>query len=157
MKTKSILSGFMMLLVLAMSSCYKEDSIIEDIITSKGKVAQIAVVWVGTTRLTTTGSAITSVTVAAGSSVNYTIEYTTETPVKEFKVYTAATSTGTQTLLTTVPASNAKYDAALRNYVVTIPVKASDTKGASVLYFAEIVTENGLASAQKSVTIRTTP
>ncbi|MFC0186164.1 hypothetical protein ACFFJX_28520 [Pseudarcicella hirudinis] len=112
------------------TSCYKENNIIDGILDSKGKVAQIAVFWPGTTRLTATGSLITSVTVDTLSSVNCTIEYTTEVDVKEFRLYSAPTAAGTKTLISTVPLkdSKVKFDNDLRNYVVTIPVQAPRTK-----------------------------
>ncbi len=139
-----------------LSSCYKEPDLISDITVSLGKVAQVSVVWLGPTRLTTANtSVITGIKVDPKSTTNFNIEYTSELPVKEFRVYWAASATGTQTLVATVPAGGQKYDAVLRNYVLVVPVQAQDTKGTTRTFFAEIITENGLASAQKSAVLTT--
>ena len=136
--------------------CYDEPDLISDISTSKGKVAQVSIVWLGTTRTVTSSTAVvTGQTVDASSSTNFNIEYTSEVPVKEFRVYWAATATGTQTLVSTIPAGTQKYDAVLRNYVLAVPVKAQDTKGTTRIFFAEIVADNGLVSVQKSATLTT--
>ncbi|PLK45514.1 hypothetical protein [Emticicia sp. TH156] len=139
-----------------MTGCYEEPDLIGDITTSKGKVAQISVVWLGTTRTTTANtSVVANQTTTPGANTNFNIEYTTQVPVKEFRVYWAATATGTQTLLTTIPAGSQKYDATLRSYVLAIPITAQTTAKTSRVFFAEIVTDNGLLSAQKSATLTT--
>jgi hypothetical protein len=141
-----------------MTGCYEEPDLISDITTSKGKVAQVSVVWLGTTRTTTSSSAVvTGQTVNASAATTFNIEYTTLVPVKEFKVYWAATATGAQTLLTTVPAGGQQYDPAIRCYVVRVPVTAQDTKRTTRVFFAEIVTENGLSSDKKSAVLTTNP
>ena len=141
-----------------MTGCYEEPDLLGDITTSKGKVAQIAVVWLGTTRtITANTSVVTGVTVNSSSTTNINIEYTSEVPVKEFRVYWAATATGAQTLVATVPAGTQKYDATLRNYVLAVPITAQDTKKTTRVFFAEIITDNGLASAQKSAILTTNP
>lgn len=149
----TLLSAF----TIFVTSCYKENNIVDDILDSKGKVAQITVIWAGNNRSTKTGSIITSVTVKPLTSVNCTIEYTTEIDVKEFRLYSAPTVSGAKTLVVTVPLADSKvrYDKDLRNYVVTIPFIAPDKKAATTIVFAEIVTTNELQSAQKSVTIIT--
>lgn len=156
-KNLNIMSQFLILLTaLSMTGCFKEPDLISDLTVSKGKVAQVAIVWLGTTRQVSSSTAIISgLTVDASASTNFNIEYTSEVPVKEFKVYWAATAAGAQTLVATVPAGTQKYDATLRNYVLAVPVTAQDTKGTTRLFFAEIVTENGLISVQKSATLTT--
>lgn len=139
-----------------LSSCYDEPDLISEISTSVGKVAQVSVVWLGTTRTVTSSSAVvTGLTVDAGATTNFNIEFTSEVPIREFRIYYAATSTGAQTLVATIPAGTQKYDEVLRNYVLAVPVKAQDTKGTTRIFFAEIVGENGLASIQKSATLTT--
>ena len=142
--------------VFSTAGCYEEPDLINEISTSVGKVAQVSIVWLGTARQVSSSTAIISgLTVDAGSSTNFNIEYTSEIPVKEFRVYWAATATGAQTLVATVPAGTQKYDAVLRNYVLSVPIKAQDTKGTTRVFFAEIVTDNGLLSAQKSAILTT--
>lgn len=146
------LSGFLL------TGCYKEPDLISELTTSKGKVPQISVVWIGTTRTTTANtSVITGLTTNAGSTTNFNIEYTSEVPVKEFKVYWAATATGAQTLIATVPAGTQKYDPILRNYVLAVPITAQETKKSTRVFFAEIVGADGLLSAQKSAILTTNP
>ncbi|WP_205748844.1 hypothetical protein [Emticicia sp. CRIBPO] len=141
-----------------LSGCYEEPDLISDITVSKGKVAQISVVWLGPTRLITANtSVITGQTVDASANTLFNIEYTTLVPVKEFRVYWAATATGAQTLVATIPAGTQQYDANLRNYVIKVPVKAQETKKTTRVFFAEIVTDNGLVSAQKSAILTTNP
>jgi hypothetical protein len=89
--------------------------------------------------------------------VNVNIEYTSEVAVKEFKVYSAPTASGSQTLLATVPAGAQKYDAELRNYVMKVPITAPKGKNVTSVIFAEIVAENSLASSRKSATLKTKP
>jgi len=139
-----------------LTGCYDEPDLISEISTSVGKVAQVSVVWLGTTRTVSSSSAVvTGLTVDAGASTNFNIEFTSEVPVKEFKVYYAATSTSAQTLVATIPAGTQKYDPVLRNYVLAVPVKAQETKGTTRIFFAEIIGDNGLASIQKSATLTT--
>jgi len=139
-----------------LTGCYNEPDLIDDISASVGKVAQVSIVWLGNVRQVTSSSAVvTGQTVDAGASTTFNIEFNSEVPVKEFKVYYAATATGTQTLVATIPAGTQKYDATLRSYVLTVPVKAQDTKGTTRIFFAEITTENGLLSLQKSATLTT--
>jgi hypothetical protein len=136
--------------------CYEEPDLISELTVSKGKVAQVSIVWLGTTRTTSSSTAIISgLTTDANAATNFNIEYTSEVPVKEFKVYWAATASGAQTLISTIPAGSQKYDAVLRSYVLAVPIKAQDTKGTTRLFFAEIVAENGLVSVQKSATLTT--
>ncbi|TDE16444.1 hypothetical protein [Dyadobacter psychrotolerans] len=152
-----ILMSFAFLSSIFLSGCYEEPDLINDISTSVGKVAQISIVWLGTTRNVnpTSLAIIPTLTVDAGASTNFNIEYTSEIPVKEFRVYYAATATGAQTLVANVPAGTQKYDAAIRSYVLAVPIKAQETKGTTRLFFAQIVTENGLLSVQKSTTLTT--
>lgn len=146
----------MLFSVLLLSGCYKEPDLISELTVSKGKVAQVSIVWLGTIRTTSSSTAIISgLTTDASSSTNFNIEYTSEVPVKEFRVYWAATTSGAQTLVSTIPAGTQKYDAVLRSYVLAVPIKAQDTKGSTRVFFAEIVAENGLVSAQKSATLTT--
>jgi hypothetical protein len=129
-----------------LTSCYKENTVMPDLILeSKGQVAQIAVFWAGTNP----ASKVTSLTVDAGTNVPCNVEYTSEIPVKDIKLYTANTTT----LLETIPASAAKWDAKLRNYVVVFNVKASTVKAARVLVQAEIETTNGLLTNRSLITI----
>lgn len=139
-----------------MTGCYKEPDLLSEISTSKGKVAQISVVWIGTTRtITANTSVITGLTAAPGTNTNFNIEFTSEVPVKEFRVYWAPTASGTQTLVTTIPGGTQKYDATLRNYVLAVPITAQTTAKTSRVFFAEIVAESGLVSAQRSATLTT--
>ena len=138
------------------TGCYEEPDLINEISTSVGKVAQVSIVWLGTTRVISVNTTVQpGLTVDAGASTSFNIEYTSQIPVKEFKVYYAATATGAQTLAATVPAGTQKYNATLRSYTLSVPIKAQEAKGTTRLFFAEIVTENGLLSAQKSATLTT--
>lgn len=142
--------------VMGVTGCYKEPDLFDELLVSKGKVAQIPVVWLGDEkRFNASGVLQPGMAVDAGTTVKVNLEYTTEIGVKEFKIYTAATATGTQTLVSTTQAGGQKYDATLRNYILAIPIKAPADKGASMVIFAEIITDNDLASSQKSVTLTT--
>ncbi|MBA4852683.1 hypothetical protein [Emticicia sp. BO119] len=153
---KIFLCTLLALSAILMTGCYEEPDLINEITATKGKVAQISVVWLGTTRTTTANtSVITGLTAAPGTNTNFNIEFTSEVPVKEFRVYWAPTASGTKTLVATVPAGTQKYDAILRNYVLAVPVTAQETPKTSRVFFAEIVAENGLVSAQKSATLTT--
>ena len=141
-----------------LTGCYKEPDLFEDLIISNGKVAQIAVVWLGDTKVYSAAGVLQpGITVDSSSMVNVNVEYTSEVPVKEFRIYSAATTTGAQTLVTTVPAGTQKYDSELRNYVMKVPVKAPNNKNATVVVFAEVIAENGLPSSQRNVTLKTNP
>ncbi len=155
-KIKVILFTLLAFSTIFMTGCYEEPDLLSEISTSKGKVAQISVVWIGTTRtITANTSVVTGLTTAPGTSTNFNIEYTSEVPVKEFRVYWAPTASGTQTLVATIPAGTQKYDATLRNYVLAVPITAQTTAKTSRVFFAEIVAESGLVSAQKSATLTT--
>lgn len=153
----NLLFQFMVLLVsVSLFGCYEEPDLISDLVVSKGKVAQVSVVWLGPTRKVAANSAvIAGDTADANSATTFTIEFSSAVPVKEFKVYWAATTAGAQTLVSTVPSGGQKYDAILRSYVITVPIKAQETKGTNRVFFAEIVTDNGLLSIQKSATLMT--
>ncbi|WP_229238569.1 hypothetical protein [Dyadobacter sp. Leaf189] len=147
-----------MFVLLFLSSCYKEPDLFDDLLVSNGKVAQIAVLWLGDTKVYSAAGVLQpGITVDSATTVNVNIEYTSEIGVREFKVYSAATTTGTQTLLATLPAGIQKYDTELRNYVVKVPVKAPQSRNATVVLFAEVIAENGLPSSQRNVTLKTTP
>jgi hypothetical protein len=136
--------------LLALSSCYKEDEVIPDLIAeSKGKVAQIAVFWAGTN----SASKVTTITVDAGTTVPCNVEYTSEIAVTDIKLFAL---NGT-TPLEIIPASAAKWDAKLRNYVVIFNVKAPVAKAARLQVQAEAATDNGLASIRRTITINTRP
>lgn len=138
--------------------CYQEPDLISDLSVSKGKVAQISMVWLGTTRTVNSSLAVLpNLTTDANADTKINIEYTSEVPVKEFRVYYAATSTAAQTLVSTTLAGAQKYDPNTRNYVISLPIKAQETKKTSRVFFAEIVTDNGLVSTQKSATLTTNP
>jgi hypothetical protein len=144
--------------MLLLASCYKEPDLFEDLLVSNGKVAQIAVVWLGDTKVYNAAGVLqTTTTVDSLSTVNVNIEYTSEVAVKEFKIYSAPTASGLQTLLATVAAGTQKYDAELRNYVMKVPVTAPKGKNVTSIIFAEVVTENSLASSRKSATLKTKP
>lgn len=146
------------LTAMLLTSCYKEPDLFEDLLVSNGKVAQIAVVWLGDTKVYNAAGVLqTTTTVDSLSIVNVNIEYTSEVAVKEFKVYSAPTASGSQTLLATVPAGAQKYDAELRNYVMKVPITAPKGKNVTSVIFAEIVAENSLASSRKSATLKTKP
>ena len=137
-------------LLVGLSSCYKENEVIPDLIAeSKGKVAQIAVFWAGTNPATK----ITTITVDASTTVPCNVEYTSEIAVTDIKLFAL---NGT-TALETIPASAAKWDAKLRNYVVIFNVKAPTAKGARLQVQAEATTDNGLASIRRTITINTKP
>jgi hypothetical protein len=143
LKTIPIYGAFMLF---CLSSCYKENTIMPDLLQeSKGKIAYIATFWAGTNPLTK----ITTISAAAGSNVACNVEYTTETPVKDIKLFVANTTT----VLETVPVGSAKWDAKLRNYVVVFNVKAAATKGGRVQVQAEIESTNGLLSNRRLITI----
>jgi hypothetical protein len=141
------------LVMASMTSCYKENEIVPDVLVSKGKIANISVFWVGTTRLTTT------VTVDATTQVPVTVEYISEEPIKEFRLYSRNGTTGTFVLLTTIPlaSANVKYDTKLRNNVATFNVSAPTAKNATLQFASEIVTTNDLLSAQRTITVRSKP
>lgn len=144
--------------MLLLTGCYKEPDLFEDLLVSNGKVAQIAVVWLGDAKVYNAAGVLqTTTTVDSLSSVNVNIEYTSEVAVKEFRVYSAPTATGSQTLLATVPAGAQKYDAELRNYVMKVPITAPKGKNVTSIIFAEIISENSLASSRKSATLKTKP
>ncbi len=137
-------------LLAVMTGCYKENEVIPDLIAeSKGKVAQIAVFWAGANP----ASKVTTITIEASSMVSCNVEYTSEIPVTDIKLFAL---NGT-TPLETIPASAAKWDAKLRNYVVIFNVKAPATKGARLQVQAEATTDNGLASIRRTITINTKP
>ena len=141
-----------------LTSCYEEPDLFEDLLVSNGKVPQIAVVWLGDTKVFSAAGVLQpGITVDSASNVHVNIEYTSEIPVKEFKVYSSGTTTGAQTLLTTVPAGAQKYDNELRNYVVKVPVTAPKGKNVTLVLFAEVIGENGLPSTQRNVTLKTKP
>lgn len=144
--------------MLLLASCYKEPDLFEDLLVSNGKVAQIAVVWLGDTKVYNAAGVLqTTTTVDSLSTVNVNIEYTSEVAVKEFKVYSAPTASGSQTLIATVAAGAQKYDAELRNYVIKVPITAPKGKNVTSIIFAEVITENSLASSRKSATLKTKP
>jgi hypothetical protein len=144
--------------MLLLTGCYKEPDLFEDLLVSNGKVAQIAVVWLGDAKVYNAAGVLqTTTTVDSLSSVNVNIEYTSEVAVKEFRVYSAPTATGLQTLLATVPAGAQKYGAELRNYVMKVPITAPKGKNVTSIIFAEIISENSLASSRKSATLKTKP
>lgn len=140
-------------LIATTSSCYKENEVVPDVLVSKGKIANISVFWAGPTRLTT------SITVDATAQVPVTVEYISEEPVKEFRLYSRVGTTGTFVLRTTIPVASAgvKYDTRLRNNVATFNVTAPTAKNATVQFASEIVTTNDLLSAQRIVTVRSRP
>ncbi|GGM79966.1 hypothetical protein GCM10010967_09700 [Dyadobacter beijingensis] len=141
-----------------LTSCYDEPDLFDDLLVSNGKVAQIAVVWLGDAKVYNAAGVLqTTTTVDSLSTVNVNIEYTSEVGVKEFRVYSAPTATGAQTLLATVPAGAQKYDAELRNYVMKVPVTAPKGKNVTSVIFAEVVADNSLASSQKTATLKTKP
>lgn len=143
---------------LLLTGCYEEPDLFEELLVSNGKVAQIAVVWLGDAKVYNAAGVLqTTTTVDSLSTVNVNIEYTSEVAVKEFKVYSAPTASGQQTLLATVPAGAQKYDAELRNYVMKVPITAPKGKNVTSVIFAEIVAENALASSQKTATLKTKP
>lgn len=144
--------------MLMLTSCYKEPDLFEDLLVSNGKVAQIAVVWLGDAKVYNAAGVLqTTTTVDSLSAVNVNIEYTSEVAVKEFRVYSAPTASGSQTLLATVPAGAQQYDAELRNYVMKVPITAPKGKNVTSVIFAEVVAENALASSRKSATLKTKP
>lgn len=144
--------------MLLLTGCYEEPDLFNELLVSNGKVAQIAVVWLGDAKVYNAAGVLqTTTTVDSLSTVNVNIEYTSEVSVKEFKVYSAPTASGPQTLLTTVPAGTQKYDAELRNYVVKVPVTAPKGKNVTTVIFAEVIADNALASSQKSATLKTKP
>lgn len=144
--------------MLLLTGCYKEPDLFEDLLVSNGKVAQIAVVWLGDAKVYNAAGVLqTTTTVDSLSSLNVNIEYTSEVAVKEFRVYSAPTATGSQTLLATLPAGAQKYDAELRNYVMKVPITAPKGKNVTSIIFAEIISENSLASSRKSATLKTKP
>jgi len=143
---------------LLLTSCYEEPDLFEELLVSQGKVPQIAVVWLGDAKVYNAAGVLqTTTTVDSLSTVNVNIEYTSEVAVKEFKVYSAPTATGTQTLLATIPAGAQKYDAELRNYVMKVPITAPKEKNVTSIIFAEVIAENALASSQKTATLKTKP
>ncbi len=140
-------------LITTMTSCYKENEVVPDVLVSKGKIANISVFWAGATRLTTT------VTVDPTSQVPVTVEYISEEAVKEFRLYSRNGTTGTFVLLSTIPFASAgvKYDTKLRNNVASFNVTAPAGKNATTQFAAEVVTTNDLLSAQRTVTVKSKP
>lgn len=143
---------------LLLTGCYKEPDLFDDLLVSNGKVAQIAVVWLGDKKVYNAAGVLQpGITVDSLSAVNVNVEYTAEIAVKEFKIYSAPTASGTQTLIATLAAGTQKYDPELRNYVVKVPVTAPKGKNVTAVLFAEVIADNGLASSQRNVTLKTKP
>lgn len=141
-----------------LTGCYEEPDLFDDLLVSNGKVAQIAVVWLGDTKVYNAAGVLQpGITVDSLSAVNVNVEYTSEIPVKEFKIYSSPTSSGTQTLIATLAAGAQKYDPELRNYVVKVPITAPKGKNVTTVIFAEVIADNGLASSQRNVTLKTKP
>lgn len=148
----------LVLINLSLSGCYKEPDLINELSVSVGKVAQVSVAWLGATRTTTANNTVvTGLTVDAGASTFFTIEFTSEVEVKEFRIYTAATATGSKTLLTKLPSGTQVYDPTLRCYVVKVPIVASSERNNTRYYFAELLTTNDLLSTPKSAILKTNP
>lgn len=146
----------LLMLVVFISGCYKEPDLISEISKSVGKVPQVSIVWLGTTRTTAASTAIISgQTVVAGASTFVNVEFTSLVPIKEFRVYYAANATGAQTLVSTTPSGGQKYNADLREYTIAIPITAQAAAGTTRVFFAEIVGTDGLLSAQKSAILTT--
>jgi hypothetical protein len=141
-----------------LTGCYKEPDLFEDLLVSNGKVPQISVLWLGDTKVFSAAGVLQpGITVDSTTTVMVNIEYTSEIAVKEFKIYSAATTSGTQTLLSTTPAGSQQYDKELRNYVMKVPVTAPKSKNTTVVIFAEAIGENSLPSTRKNVTLKTKP
>ncbi|WAC09813.1 hypothetical protein [Dyadobacter pollutisoli] len=141
-----------------LTGCYKEPDLFEDLLVSNGKVPQISVLWLGDKKVFSAAGVLQpGITVDSMTTVMVNIEYTSEIPLKEFKIYSAATTSGAQTLVSTTPAGTQKYDTELRNYVMKIPVTAPKSKNTTLVIFAEAIGNNGLASSQKNVTLKTKP
>ncbi|ACT96143.1 hypothetical protein [Dyadobacter fermentans] len=144
--------------LLSLTGCYEEPDLFEELLVSNGKVAQIAVVWLGNAKVYNAAGVLqTTTTVDSLTQVNVNIEYTSEVAVREFRVYSAPTSSGEQTLLATVPAGAQQYDPELRNYVIKVPITAPKGRNVTSVIFAEVVAENALASSKKSATLKTNP
>lgn len=143
---------------LLLTGCHEEPDLFEELLDGQGKVAQIAVVWLGDAKVYNAAGVLqTTTTVDSLSTVNVNIEYTSEVAVKEFKVYSAPTASGSQTLLATVPAGAQKYDAELRNFVMKVPITAPKGKNVTSIIFAEVIADNSFASSQKTATLKTKP
>jgi hypothetical protein len=148
----------LVLINLPFSGCYKEPDLISDLSESVGKVAQVSVVWLGSTRTTTANNTVvTGLTVEAGTDTFFNIEFTSDVTVKEFRIYTAAAPTASKTLLSTIPSGAQVYDPALRCYALRVPITAPVGSNTVQYYFAEVLTINGLASDPKSAILRTFP
>ena len=144
--------------MLMLTACYDEPDLFDELLVSNGKVAQIAVVWLGDAKVYNAAGVLqTTTTVDSLSTVNVNIEYTSEVGIKEFKVYSAPTASGVQTLLATVAAGAQHYDAELRNYVMKVPITAPKGKNVTSIIFAEVIAENSMASSQKTATLKTKP
>jgi hypothetical protein len=141
-----------------LTGCYKEPDLFEDLLVSNGKVPQISVLWLGDKKVFSAAGVLQpGITVDSTTTVMVNVEFTSEIPLKEFKLYWAATTTGTQTLISTTPAGTQKYDQELRNYVVKIPITAPKSKNTTWVIFAEAIGDNSMASTQKNVTLKTKP
>lgn len=148
----------LLMMNLLLTSCYKEPDLINEISDSVGKVAQVSVVWLGTTRITTANNTVvTGLTVDAGANTFLNVEFISEVAVQEFRIYTITTAFEEKTLLTTIPSGKQVYDNALRCYVLKVPITATSVKNNTHYYFVEVLTINNLLSNQKSAILKTNP
>lgn len=141
----------------SLTSCYKENDIVEDLWKSVGKVPNISVWGVSAVAGYTTA---TSVTVAPGANANLYLQYFAPEgiTVKEIKIFQRVGATSSPiTLVNTLPGSTGQFDQQARQLVANIPLVASTTRNTAITYFIDAVGSNDLVSVRRSVTVRSTP
>jgi hypothetical protein len=155
----------MTLLISSLTSCYKENDVVDDLWQSVGKVPNISVWGVGAAAGYTTS---TSITVAPGANVNLYLQYFAPEgiTVKEIRIsqrleLPAGTPAGTPlnpiTLATTLPGSTGQFDQQARQLVLNTPLVAFTIRNRTITYFIDAIGSNDLVSTRRSVTVRSTP
>ncbi|MFN4144763.1 MAG: hypothetical protein ACK4GN_02985 [Runella sp.] len=145
------------LLLIFLTSCYKENDVVADLWENKGLVPNISVWAVG---ITPGFKTTTSVTVAPSGTVNLYLQYFAPTgiEVKELRLFQRiGATTAPTTPLTTIPGNTGKFDQQARQLVLETTLTAPATRNATMTVFIDPVGSNDLVGARRTVTIRTTP
>lgn len=129
---------YILIISLAFSSCYKEESPLDNLLEIVGDVAQVS-----------------SVSAPAEGSAGGTIELTIRcnalnTEIKEFKIYQRIGTTGAYSFTKSenfVPSFSTEE----RLHVVKIPYTVPSEVGKTFSLQVEAITDNGLVSARRTV------
>ena len=146
-----------LIVILILTSCYKENDVVADLWDSKGQVPNVSVWGLGTAPGYTT---TTSLTVAPGTTANLYIQYLAPTgvTVKEIRLLQRiGAATAPTTSLQNLPGTTGTFDATARQLVANITLTAPATRGATMTVFIDPVASNDLVGVRRTVTIRTTP